>query len=46
MVADSSVTLRLDIEATLENGFDENIQRAVRENSNALDFDHAEFESS
>ncbi len=41
----TKVTLRLDIEATLKNGFDENIQRAVRENSNALNFDNAEFEN-
>jgi len=38
------VTLRLDIEARSPDGFDENIQRAIRENSNALKFDDAEFE--
>ncbi len=38
------VTLRLDIEARAPEGFDENLQRAVRENSNALKFDDAEFE--
>ncbi len=39
-----TVTLRLDITAQFSEGFDENLQRAARENSAALDFDDAEFD--
>jgi hypothetical protein len=38
-----SVTVRLDITAEFPDGFDENLQRAARENSAALDFDESEF---
>jgi predicted AAA+ superfamily ATPase len=40
----SVVTLRLDIDASHKEGFEENIQRAVRENARTLEFDDAEFE--
>ena len=40
----SVVTLRLDIDASHREGFPENVQRAVRENAKALEFDDAEFE--
>ena len=39
-----TVTVRLDITAQFSEGFDENLQRAARENSAALDFDDAEFD--
>lgn len=39
-----TVTVRLDITAEFPDGFDENLQRAVRENSTALNFDNSEFD--
>jgi len=42
--AGSRVDLRLDIEARHKEGFTDNVQRAVRENAKALEFDSAEFE--
>jgi len=38
------VNLRLDVSAEFKEGFDENLQRAVRENSKSLGFEDAEFE--
>jgi uncharacterized protein len=40
----SSVKISIEIEATNENGFDENLQRSVRENSGMLNFKSAEFD--
>ena len=40
----SVVSLRLDIDASHREGFNENVQRAVRENAKALEFDDAGFE--
>jgi hypothetical protein len=40
----AQVRLRLDIEAEMPDGFDENIQRAVRENCGTLNFSSAEFD--
>jgi hypothetical protein len=39
-----SVHLKLDIEADSMEGFDENIQRAVRENCGTLNFSQADFD--
>lgn len=39
-----SVTVRLDIEVQSPEGFDENTQRAARENSSALGFTESEFD--
>ncbi|MFP4532700.1 MAG: hypothetical protein ACLFNS_08455 [Desulfobacterales bacterium] len=39
-----TVTVRLDITAEFPDGFDENLQRAARENSAALGFDDSEFD--
>ncbi len=39
----AKVKLKLDIEAEAADGFDENIQRAVRENCGTLNFKEAEF---
>lgn len=41
---DTKVTIKIDIEAEDQNGFDENLQRAIRENCAVLEFDQAEFE--
>ena len=40
----AKVKLRLDIEAELSDGFDENTQRAVRENCGTLNFNQADFD--
>jgi hypothetical protein len=40
----AKVTIRVEIEARDPKGFDENLQRAVRENTNTLGFSPAEFE--
>ena len=40
----AKVTIRVEIEARDPKGFDENLQRAVKENSNTLRFESAEFE--
>ncbi len=40
----AQVKLRLDIEAEMPDGFDENTQRAVRENCGTLNFSNAEFD--
>jgi uncharacterized protein len=42
----SSVKISIEIEATNENGFDDNIQRAVQENCGMLNFKSAEFDES
>ncbi|MGC9351036.1 MAG: ATP-binding protein [Sulfurovum sp.] len=39
-----SVKIKIDIEAEADTGFDETVQRTVRENSSALRFIEAEFE--
>ncbi|SKA70033.1 ATP-binding protein [Desulfobaculum bizertense] len=39
-----NVRVKLDIEADASEGFDDNVQRAVRENCSTLDFKEAEFE--
>ncbi|GLI47424.1 hypothetical protein [Methanoculleus bourgensis] len=41
---DTKVTIKIDIEAEDQNGFDENLQRAIRENCAVLEIDQAEFE--
>lgn len=38
------VTISVDIQATSRDGFDEGLQRAVKENCNHLRFENAEFE--
>lgn len=43
--ANVRLKISVEIEAESSNGFDENIQRAVRENCNQLRFKNAEFES-
>lgn len=40
----TNVTIKIEIEAKDERGFDENLQRAVRENCNMLHIEPAEFE--
>ena len=40
----AQVKLKLDIEAEMPDGFDENTQRAVRENCGTLNFSNAEFD--
>ncbi len=40
----SQVKITLDIEAEIPDGFDENTQRAVRENCGTLNFSNAEFD--
>ncbi|MFP4049933.1 MAG: hypothetical protein ACLFT8_08280, partial [Desulfovermiculus sp.] len=40
----AQVKIRLDIEAEMPEGFDENTQRAVRENCGTLNFSSAEFD--
>lgn len=39
------VTISLEIQAESATGFDDGLQRAVRENSRTLRFKHAEFEN-
>lgn len=41
----TSVKLKVEIEAENSEGFDEAVQRTVRENSKTLGFDQSEFES-
>ena len=41
----TSVKLKVEIEAENDEGFDETVQRTVRENSKTLGFDQSEFES-
>lgn len=38
------VSISVEIEATSRNGFDEQVQRTVKENCNTLRFGNAEFE--
>ena len=38
------VSISIEIQATAEGGFDEGVQRAVKENCNVLRFNNAEFE--
>ena len=38
------VTIKIEIQAEAEAGFDENLQRAVKENCTVLKFKSAEFE--
>lgn len=40
----TEVKIKIEIQAADEKGFDENIQRAVKENCNTLNFTSAEFE--
>ncbi len=40
----AKVSIKIEIEAEDEKGFDENLQRAVRENCNVLNVEPAEFE--
>ncbi len=42
--ADASVTITVEIEATAEGGFSEDVRRAVDENARTLKFDTHEFE--
>jgi hypothetical protein len=42
--ADAEVTLTLEIEATVEAGFAEDVRRTVGENARTLKFDTHEFE--
>ena len=41
---DNEVKIRVEVEASSNQGFDENVQRTVRENSNTLGFNSSEFE--
>lgn len=41
---DNEVTIQVEVVAKSPSGFDENVQRATRENSNTLGFHRAEFE--
>ena len=41
---DNEVKIRVEVEASSTQGFDENVQRTVRENSNTLGFNSSEFE--
>ena len=41
---DTKVTIKIEIEAENQNGFDENLQRAIRENCTLLNVEPAEFE--
>ena len=40
----TAVTIKIEISAVDAKGFDENLQRAVRENGTSLKFESAEFE--
>lgn len=40
----ANVTISIDIQAQSSSGFDETVQRAVRENCNHLRFKNADFE--
>ena len=40
----SKVTISVEIQAALEEGYDENLRRTVKENCNVLKFKNAEFE--
>jgi hypothetical protein len=40
----ASVTIKIEIQAEDAKGFDENLQRAIRENCNMLRIEPAEFE--
>ncbi len=40
----TDVKIKVEVEATSNKGFDENVQRTVRENSRTLGFNQAEFE--
>lgn len=42
---DAKLSIRIAIEASTPQGFDESLQRTLRENCNSLGFDEAEFES-
>lgn len=44
--ADTKVSIKIEIEAESSAGFDEGVQRAVKENCNVLKFKNAEFEAS
>ncbi|HQU63613.1 MAG TPA: hypothetical protein PKY85_10745 [Nitrosomonas sp.] len=39
------VTISIEIEARSRDGFDEGLQRTIKENCNTLKFSNAEFES-
>ena len=41
---DNEVKIRVEVEASSNQGFDENVQRTVRENSNTLGLNSSEFE--
>jgi citrate lyase gamma subunit len=41
----ATVTIKIEINAVDKKGFDENLQRAVRENSALLKIEPAEFET-
>jgi hypothetical protein len=41
---DAEVKITIEIEANLSKGFDEGLQRAIKENSNVLKFRNAEFD--
>ncbi len=43
--ADTKVRVKVEIEADSTAGFDEGVQRAVKENCNVLKFKNAEFET-
>ena len=43
--ADADVTITVEIEATTEGGFEEDIRRTVDENARTLKFDTHEFEA-
>jgi hypothetical protein len=42
--SDVDVTISIEIQAKSKGGFDESIQRTVKENCNVLKFKNAEFE--
>ena len=42
--ADAAVTISLEIEATADGGFPEDVRRSVDENARTLKFDAHEFE--